>query len=69
MKTNMHRIERVIRVLAGLVIASLAFWGPGSLWFLLGLIPLATGLINWCPAYALFGFSTCSAKHAPGKAA
>ena len=46
MKTNIHPIERKIRVVAGLVIASLAFWGPANLWFLLGLIPVATGLIG-----------------------
>jgi len=69
MKANAHLIDRVIRVLAGLVLTSLAFWGPGSLWFLLGLIPLATGLIGWCPAYALFGFSTRSARNPAAKAA
>jgi DUF2892 family protein len=69
MQSNLHSIERAIRVVAGLVLVSLAFWGPGSLWFLLGLIPLATGLIGWCPAYAVFGFSTRSTKGSPAKAA
>jgi len=64
MKINIHPIERGVRIVAGLVLTSLAFWGPSSLWFLLGLIPLATGLAGWCPPYALFGFSTCSTQSA-----
>ena len=64
MKINIHPIERGVRIVAGLVLTSLAFWGPSSLWFLLGLIPLATGLAGWCPPYAMFGFSTCSTKSA-----
>jgi hypothetical protein len=59
MKKNIHPIERVVRVLGGLVLTSLAFWGPSNLWFLLGLIPVATGLMGWCPPYALLGISTC----------
>lgn len=69
MKTNIHPIERVIRVVAGLAITSLAFWGPSNLWFLLGIIPLVTGLVGWCPPYAMFGFSTCSTKSSSPKAA
>lgn len=59
---NIHNVERVIRIVAGLVLVSLAFWGPANLWFLLGLIPLATGLMGWCPPYALLGISTCPTK-------
>ena len=60
MKQNIHNIERVIRVVAGLGIVSLVFIGPQSPWGWLGLVPLATGIIGWCPPYALFGFSTCT---------
>lgn len=56
---NIHPIERSVRVLGGLALASLAFWGPANLWFLLGLIPVATGLVGWCPPYALLGINTC----------
>lgn len=59
MKTNIHKVERVIRVVVGAGVASLAFWGPTNPWFLLGLIPVATGLLGWCPPYALLGISTC----------
>ena len=63
MKTNIHSIERVVRVVLGAFLISLAFWGPANYWFLLGIVPLATGLIGWCPPYALLGISTCPTKH------
>lgn len=59
MKKNIHSVERVVRVVVGLVLVSLAFVGPANLWFLLGIIPLATGLMGWCPPYAMCGISTC----------
>jgi hypothetical protein len=62
MKLNIHPIERVIRIAVGLGLVSLAFVGPQNPWFLLGAIPLATGLLGWCPPYALLGFSTCPRK-------
>jgi len=59
MKKNVGSIERAVRVLLGLAVISMAFVGPMSPWAYLGIIPLATGLIGWCPPYALFGISTC----------
>lgn len=59
MTKNIHNIERVVRIVVGAVLVSLAFWGPTNSWFLLGLIPLATGLIGWCPPYAILGINTC----------
>lgn len=60
MKTNIHSVERIIRIVLGLVLVSMAFVGPANHWFLLGLIPLATGLIGWCPPYAMLGINTCN---------
>ena len=59
MKTNIHPIERGLRVAVGLFLMSFVFWGPSSLWFLLGIIPVATGLSGWCPLYSMLGMSTC----------
>lgn len=59
MKQNIHNIERIIRIVLGAGLTSLAFIGPANSWFLLGIIPLATGLIGWCPPYAMLGISTC----------
>ena len=58
MKKNVGTADRIIRIIAGLAILSLAFVGPQSPWAYLGIIPLATGLIGWCPPYALFGLAT-----------
>lgn len=59
---NVGNIERIIRIVAGLGILSLAFVGPQNPWGYIGIIPLLTGLIGWCPPYALFGISTCAKK-------
>lgn len=59
MKKNIHNIERIVRIGLGLVLVSLAFWGPENNWFLLGIVPVITGLLGWCPPYALLGISTC----------
>ena len=59
---NEHPVERVIRVVIGIVLLSLIFVGPKTMWGLLGIIPLATGLLGSCPLYTLFGISTCPRK-------
>ena len=62
MKKNVGSIERIIRIVVGGVILSLAFVGPQTPWAYLGIVPLLTGLIGWCPPYAIFGISTCNKK-------
>jgi hypothetical protein len=62
MKPNIHQIERAARVLVGLVLIALVFVGPKTAWGWLGVVPLATGLIGWCPPYALLGINTCGSK-------
>jgi hypothetical protein len=57
---NEGNIDRGIRVIAGLVILSLAFVGPQTPWGYLGLIPLLTGLVGFCPLYKVLGINTCS---------
>lgn len=59
MKKNIHPVERGIRITLGLGLISLAFVGPANKWFLLGVIPLMTGLLGWCPPYQLLGIDTC----------
>ncbi len=60
MKKNIHSVERIVRVVVGIILVAMAFVGPANLWFLLGLIPLATGLLGWCPPYAMLGINTCN---------
>lgn len=62
MTKNIHPIERVVRVVGGLILVTMAFTGPASPWFLLGIIPVLTGLSGWCPAYSALGISTCPTK-------
>ena len=62
MNRNIGSIDRVIRVLIGLGVLSLVFVGPKTLWGLLGLVPLLTAMVGWCPPYAVFGISTCKAS-------
>lgn len=59
---NEGRWDRVLRVVVGLVLLSLMFVGPETPWGLVGLIPLLTAVVGWCPLYSLFGVSTCPAK-------
>jgi hypothetical protein len=59
MKKNVGDLERIIRIIAGISIISLAFVGPRYPWAYLGIVPLATGLMGWCPPYAMLGISTC----------
>lgn len=53
--------DRLIRIAVGLVVLSLAFVGPQTPWGYLGVIPLITGIVGYCPAYRLFGINTCAA--------
>jgi hypothetical protein len=62
MQKNIHPIERVIRVVVGLVLTSMAFIGPANPWFLIGIVPVLTGLIGWCPPYQILGINTCKTK-------
>ncbi len=55
---NEHRLDRAVRVVVGLLLLSLVFFGPHTPWGLIGIVPLATGLSGYCPAYHLFGFRT-----------
>lgn len=59
MQQNVHNIERVARIAIGLGLLSMVFVGPQSYWFLIGIMPLATGLLGWCPPYQWLGINTC----------
>lgn len=56
---NEGKLDRALRVVAGLALLGLVFVGPQTAWGWIGIVPLATGLIGWCPAYSLLGISTC----------
>jgi hypothetical protein len=60
MKTNEAGWDRTLRVVLGLGILAFGLVPPHSAWALLGVIPLLTGLVGFCPLYAMLGISTCS---------
>ncbi len=59
--TNVGTLDRTIRVVIGLAVLSLTVVGPQSMWGLFGLVPLAVGILGYCPAYTLLGIRTCPA--------
>ncbi len=63
MTQNIGNIERVIRIVGGLVLIALAATSTVGVWGWLGLVPLATGLTGWCPPYSLLGINTCKNKN------
>ncbi len=62
MKLNMGKVDRAVRFVVGAVLIALVFVGPQTPWGWIGVIPLATALIGWCPAYLPFGISTCAKR-------
>ncbi|HFD32772.1 MAG TPA: DUF2892 domain-containing protein [Gammaproteobacteria bacterium] len=59
MNCNVGGIDRTLRIIAGLAIIA---WGvmAGNMWGAVGLVPLVTGLMKWCPLYSIIGLKTCS---------
>jgi hypothetical protein len=68
MKANVGGIDRVLRIVAGLVLIALAATGTVGAWGWIGVVPLATGLFRFCPVYPLLGLSTCPLRKAGGAA-
>jgi len=62
MKMNEGTIDRALRVIVGLGLIVLAIAGIGAPWTWIGLLPLVTGAIGFCPAYTLLGINTCPMK-------
>ena len=64
-KTNVGGIDRALRIIVGVALLALFFIYPDAswrYWTLIGIIPLATGLMSSCPLYSILGLSTCPAK-------
>ncbi|HEY0887108.1 MAG TPA: DUF2892 domain-containing protein [Ramlibacter sp.] len=62
MKSNVGGIDRILRIALGLVLIGLAATGAVGWWGWLGVVPLATGLVGWCPPYAILGLNTCRTR-------
>ena len=66
-KTNEGTVDRALRVIVGVVLLALFFLYPDASWryfALIGIVPIVTGLVGWCPLYSMLGMSTCPAKRA-----
>ena len=62
MKINVGSLDRILRIVAGLVLIALAATGTVGWWGWLGVIPLATGLMSYCMLYRLLGIHTCKTR-------
>ena len=60
MNANVGTVDRIARVALGLLLIALAATGTTGPWAYIGIIPLATGVLRFCPAYRIFGFSSCA---------
>lgn len=61
MKVNVGGVDRILRIAAGAALITWALLG-GPVWAWIGIVALATGVLNFCPAYALLGINTCKTK-------
>ncbi|WP_439136822.1 YgaP family membrane protein [Roseicyclus sp.] len=62
MPRNEGNIDRALRIIAGLALLALVFVGPQTPWGWIGIVPLVTGLVGFCPLYRLLGINTCAIK-------
>lgn len=62
MKANVGTVDRIVRIVVGLVLIGLSLMGTIGVWGWIGIVPLLTGLFSVCPLYSMLGMSTCPAK-------
>lgn len=62
MKANVGGIDRIMRIVAGLLLIGLAVAGIGAPWTWIGVVPLVTGVFSFCPFYPLLGINSCPMK-------
>lgn len=63
-KVNEGTADRLFRAVVGIGLLTIVFVGPKTPWGWLGIVPLATSLMGWCPLYTLLGINTCGVKTA-----
>lgn len=65
MKKNVGTVDRGLRIVVGLALLAWAIWGTGQYTWVgwIGVVPILTALVGWCPPYSLLGINTCSTKN------
>ncbi len=63
---NVGSTDKIIRLAVGALLILLALFGVIGWWGWIGVVPIATALMNWCPAYTLLGIKTCPTSNPPG---
>ena len=66
MTQNVGGVDRWLRILAGVALLALGLAGVIGWWGLLGIVPLGTALVGWCPVYPLLGLNTCPVARRAG---
>ncbi len=62
MTKNIGSLDRILRIVIGAALIAATLMGAIGVWGWIGVVPLATALMGWCPPYAILGFSTCAMK-------
>ena len=62
MQSNVGSVDRIVRVVGGVALIALAATGTISAWGYIGIVPILTAAIGWCPAYLPFGINTCKTR-------
>ena len=62
MKSNVGGMDRIVRIVVGLVLIGLTLAGQIGAWGWIGIVPLVTGALGWCPPYSLLGINTCKTR-------
>ncbi len=67
MQANVGTVDRVVRILAGLALIAATLLGYIGVWGWIGIVPIATGVFRFCPAYVPFGLRTCATEAGKAK--
>jgi len=59
MKANVGGIDKILRIAIGIALIAMAYMNIVGVWGYIGVVPLLTGLIGWCPIYPILGIKTC----------
>jgi hypothetical protein len=65
MEKNVGSLDRLVRVVVGIALIAMVFVGPQTAWGWIGVIPLATAAVSWCPLYTALGIKTCPTAAKP----